>query len=283
MTIEGLPLLKPPYGTISALDMDTGEIIWNVPNGATPESVSDHPALRDLDIPRTGRDGFVAPLVTKTLVVVGEPSFGPTPSGARGAMLRAYDKTNGEELGAVYMPAPQSGSPISYMAQGRQYIVLAISGAGYPGALIAFRVPDPARPSVVAAVQLSSGARADFDHSVWDGVYSSAQAARGRSIYARVCAACHGAGLEGLEMAPPLAGISFAQNWNRQSLQALLDRIVAMPPESPGIVTADDAVDVLSFMLERSGFPASDDELSSERSRLAQIEFRSVQTVERSQ
>jgi len=79
---------------------------------------------------------------TKTLLISGEAGFGPTPSGARGAMLRAYDKASGKEVGAVYMPAPQSGSPMTYMLNGRQYIVLAVSGAGYSGELIAFRLPN---------------------------------------------------------------------------------------------------------------------------------------------
>jgi quinoprotein glucose dehydrogenase len=84
----------------------------------------------------------VGSLVTKTLLDLGEAGFGPTPSGARGAMLRAYDKASGKEVGAVYMPAPQSGSPMTYMLNGRQYIVLAVSGAGYSGELIAFRLPN---------------------------------------------------------------------------------------------------------------------------------------------
>ncbi len=80
-------------------------------------------------------------LVTKTLAIAGEPGFGTTPSGQRGAMLRAYDKATGAEVGAVYMPAPQTGSPMTYMLNGRQYLVVAISGAGYSGELLAFRVP----------------------------------------------------------------------------------------------------------------------------------------------
>lgn len=273
--VNGLPLLKPPYGTISAIAMDTGEIVWTVANGETPESVRDHPALQGIEIPRTGRDGFVAPVVTATLLVVGEPSFGPTPTGRRGAMLRAYDKHTGNELGAVYMPAPQTGSPISYMADGRQYIVVAISGAGYPGALIAYRVPDPARPSVVANSFLLSGASEDMSGSVWDGVYSSEQSARGANVYATLCAACHGGGLEGMEMAPPLSGPGFAQNWNGQSLRALADRIRAMPPATPGIVGAEASVDVLSYILEQAGFPAADTALPTDRGLLGDIEFSS--------
>ena len=100
-----------------------------------------HPALEGLTLPRTGRPGSVGTLVTKTLVIAGEKSFGPTPSGDRGAMLRAYDKASGKEVGAVYMPAPQTGSPMTYMVEGQQYLVVAVSGAGYSGELLAFRVP----------------------------------------------------------------------------------------------------------------------------------------------
>ena len=139
--MQGLPLVKPPYGQISAIDLKTGEIRWQVAHGETPDSVRNHPALKGLTIPRTGRTGTVGTLVTKTLVVAGEAGFGPTPSGARGAMLRAYDKATGKEVGAVYMPAPQTGSPMTYLVNGRQYIVVAVSGAGYSGELLAFRLP----------------------------------------------------------------------------------------------------------------------------------------------
>jgi quinoprotein glucose dehydrogenase len=79
--------------------------------------------------------------VTKTLLISGEAGFFTTPSGLRGAMLRAYDKATGNEVGSVYMPAPQSGSPMTYMLNGQQYIVLAISGANYSAELLAFHLP----------------------------------------------------------------------------------------------------------------------------------------------
>jgi quinoprotein glucose dehydrogenase len=141
-TVRGLPLMKPPYGQLSAINMKTGDIIWQVPHGDTPDNVRNNPALKGVTIPRTGRTGTVGQLVTKTLLIAGEAGFGPTPSGQRGAMLRAYDKATGKEVGAVYMPAPQGGSPMSYMHNGKQYIVLAISGAGYSAELVAFRLPN---------------------------------------------------------------------------------------------------------------------------------------------
>ena len=138
--VQGLSLIKPPYGSISAIDLNKGEIAWQIAHGETPDNVKNHPALKGVDIPRTGRPGVIGTLVTKTLVVAGEGGFATTPAG-RGAMLRAYDKTNGKEVGAVYMPAPQTGSPMTYSVNGQQYIVVAVSGPGAPGQFIAYKLP----------------------------------------------------------------------------------------------------------------------------------------------
>lgn len=141
LSVQGLPLVKPPWGRITAVDLNKGEIAWQVAHGETPDNVKNHPALKGLNIPRTGRQGRIGTLVTKTLVIAGEGGFGPTPSGTRGAMLRAYDKATGREAGAVYMPAPQTGSPMTYMRGGKQFIVVAASGAGYSGELLAYALP----------------------------------------------------------------------------------------------------------------------------------------------
>ncbi len=141
LTVRGLPLLKPPYGRITAYDMDKGEIAWQVAHGETPDNVRNHAVLKGITIPRTGQSGLVGVLTTKTLVIAGEPMFTTTASGARGAMLRAYDKASGKEVGAAFMPAPQSGSPMTYMLNGQQYIVIAVSGQGFAGELVAFRLP----------------------------------------------------------------------------------------------------------------------------------------------
>jgi quinoprotein glucose dehydrogenase len=141
LTVDGLPLMKPPYGRITAIDLSKGTIAWQVAHGETPDAIRNHPALKGLHIPRTGRSGLLGPTVTKSLVICGEAGFFTTPSGVPGAMLRAYDKITGEEKGAVYMPAPQTGSPMTYMLAGEQYIVLAIGGINHPAELIAFRLP----------------------------------------------------------------------------------------------------------------------------------------------
>ena len=142
LNIEGIPIIKPPWGRITAIDLNTGEILWQIPHGETADNIRNHPRLAGVTIPRTGRSGRVGTLITKTLVIAGEAGTFTMPSGEEGAMLRAYDKATGDEVGEVYMPARVSGSPMTYMHDGKQYIVLAISGGGFPGELIAYRLPD---------------------------------------------------------------------------------------------------------------------------------------------
>ena len=141
LAVQGLPLVKPPYGRITAIDMNKGEILWQIAHGETPDNIKNHPALKGLNIPRTGRPGAIGTLVTKTLLIAGEAGTFTTPNGQKGAMLRAYDKASGKEVGAVYMPTQQSGTPMTYMLNGRQYIVIAIGGQGHTAELRAFRLP----------------------------------------------------------------------------------------------------------------------------------------------
>jgi quinoprotein glucose dehydrogenase len=143
LNVQGLPLIKPPYSTISAINLDRGEIVWQVPHGDTPDVVRNSPLLKDLKLQRTGQSGYnIGTLVTKTLVIAGDGQITTTPDHPRGAMLRAYDKANGKEVGAVFMPAPQSGSPMTYMWNGKQYLVIAISGGAYSGEYVAFTLPN---------------------------------------------------------------------------------------------------------------------------------------------
>jgi quinoprotein glucose dehydrogenase len=131
LRVQGMPLVKPPWGSIVAIDMNKGEILWKIANAETPDNVRNNPALKGLNIPRTGRSAnTIGLLITKTLVIAGEPGTFTLPDGRQGAMLRAYDKASGKEQGAVYM------------LSGKQYIVVAISAANYPAELLAFRLPD---------------------------------------------------------------------------------------------------------------------------------------------
>ncbi len=138
---QGLPLLKPPYGRITAINLDRGDFVWQIPHGDTPDYIRNHPVLKGLAIPKTGQAGYVGVLVTKTLVIAADPLVTTTAEHPRGAMLHAYDKASGKELGAVWMPAGQSGTPMTYGVNGRQFIVVAVSGGNYSGEYLAFALP----------------------------------------------------------------------------------------------------------------------------------------------
>jgi quinoprotein glucose dehydrogenase len=141
-TVEGLPINKPPYGTISAVNLDRGEITWQVAHGETPDPIRNSPLLKGLNIPRTGQSTSVGILVTKSLVVAGEPAITTTAQHPRGAMLRAYDKPTGREVGAIFMEAPQTGSPMTYELNGKQYLVLVIGGGNITSELVAYALPN---------------------------------------------------------------------------------------------------------------------------------------------
>jgi len=129
----GLPLVKPPYGRITAIDMNTGEHRWMVPNGDTPDDVKSDPALAGLTIPPTGKPSKALLLVTKTLLFASE-GYGGAP------ILRAYDKTTGAVVAELPLPGSGSGKPMTYMLNGKQYLVMAV-GRERPAELVAFALP----------------------------------------------------------------------------------------------------------------------------------------------
>jgi quinoprotein glucose dehydrogenase len=141
LNIQGLPIVKPPYGVVTAVNLDRGEIMWQVPHGDTPDAIRNHPLLRGMNIGKTGQNGSVGLMVTKTLVISGDGQVTSPPGRPRGAMLHAYDKKTGQQVGEVWMPAPQSGSPMTYAVDGKQYIIIAVSGGAYSGEYIAFSLP----------------------------------------------------------------------------------------------------------------------------------------------
>ena len=138
--MDRLPLLKPPYGRLTAIDLEEGDIAWQVPHGQTPDRIANHPVLAEMDLPRTGQGASVGSLVTKTLVIAGEAELTTNAVGERRAMLRAYDKSTGAEVGAIRLPAPQTGSPMTYELNGEQHIVVAVSGTGVAGRLVAYKL-----------------------------------------------------------------------------------------------------------------------------------------------
>ena len=132
---QGLPLVKPPYGRITAIDLNTGETLWWIPNGDTPDRIRNHQALRGVTLPNTGQSAHANTLVTKTLLMYGE---------GRGAAPRfhAVDKRTGKELATVTLPAPSNSAPMTFMHEGRQYIVMPVGGAQMAGSLVALRLPE---------------------------------------------------------------------------------------------------------------------------------------------
>ena len=134
-TIQGLRLMKPPYGRITAYDMNKGEIAWQIPNGDTPPAVKNNPALKGLTIPRTGSPSQAGLLVTKTMLFAGEGAGGQP-------FFHAYDKATGAEIWQTPIPGPQTSLPMTYLHQGRQFVVVGVRGPTGSGAqLIAFALP----------------------------------------------------------------------------------------------------------------------------------------------
>jgi len=135
---QGLPLFKPPYGRLVAIDLNKGEIKWTVANGDGPRN---HPALKDLNLPPLGNAGRVGPLVTKTLVFMGEGMITPQPPGAGGKKFRAFDKKTGNVVWEMDLPGGSSGVPMTYVWQGKQYIIVPIGWTDLPGEFVALALP----------------------------------------------------------------------------------------------------------------------------------------------
>ena len=131
---QGLPIYKPPYSQIVAIDMNKGEHLWSIPNGDTPDRIKHHPALEGVDLPNTGRTSHAVTMVTKTLLITAE-------GGGGASVLHAVDKLTGERLGTVDIPAPGRYGMMSYLHEGQQYIVVQIASTTHPGSLVALRVP----------------------------------------------------------------------------------------------------------------------------------------------
>lgn len=137
---DGLPLIKPPWGRITAINLNTGESVWVVPNSETPQWALGNPALAGIPLPRTGSFDQVGLLVTKTLLFAGEGS-GLWRAGGGGNKFYAYDKATGAILHTFTLPANQSGVPMTYEIDGRQYIVVPVGDRSTPGELVALTLP----------------------------------------------------------------------------------------------------------------------------------------------
>jgi quinoprotein glucose dehydrogenase len=141
LTVFGLPLIKPPYGRITAINMNTGEHVWMQPIGDTPDFIKNHPMLKGVTIPKTGRGGRLGIMVSKTLLWAGEKGPLATVNGQQGSWFRSYDKATGEIVSEILLPANTTGVPMTYMANGKQYIVVAVAAPGRPAELVAMTLP----------------------------------------------------------------------------------------------------------------------------------------------
>ncbi len=142
---RGLSIFKPPYGRLTAIDLNQGDIAWQVANGEGPR---DHPAVRDLDLPWLGQGGRASVLVTKSLVFLGEggnTGVSTLPqwwNGPGGKMFRAYDKATGEVVWEIELPGGTSGAPMTYMVDGRQYIIATVGWDDLGSELVAMALPE---------------------------------------------------------------------------------------------------------------------------------------------
>ena len=240
---RGLPVTRPPWSRITATDMNRGEHRWMKAIGGAPDSVRNHPALQGLglDFASMGKPLIrPSPLVTKTLLFLGES--GALSGDPGGSLFRAYDKLTGQVVAEIDLPAKSTGAPMTYLHRGKQYIVVAVATRDFPAELVALSLPvtgggapsalvrAPAAPSPAAAVQSPAASVADLS--------------TGRQVYARSCAACHGAQGSGVEGAgPALTGQS--------DIAKLVQKIslggAEMPPMQT-ILTAAQIRDVSQFV-----------------------------------
>jgi quinoprotein glucose dehydrogenase len=140
-TAFGLPLVKPPYGRVTAINMNTGDHVWMKPIGNTPENIRNHPMLKGITVPRTGRPGRTGIMVSKTLLWAGERGPLDNLNGQQVSWFRSYDKATGEIVSELAIPANVTNVPMTYMAGGKQYIVIAVAAAGRPAELLALALP----------------------------------------------------------------------------------------------------------------------------------------------
>ena len=133
--VQGLPLMKPPYNRVTAIDLNTGDHVWMVPGGDTPEVIKNNPALQGLTIPPTGALTRPAVMATKTLLFMVE-GWGSA------AKLHVLDKRTGQTITDIGLPGSVGGSPMTYMVDGRQYIALWVGRQGsLPAQLITLALP----------------------------------------------------------------------------------------------------------------------------------------------
>jgi glucose dehydrogenase len=255
LAIDGLPIYKGPYGRITAIDLNKGTIAWMAPNGDGPRN---HPLIKDLHLPPLGTPGRPVPLVTKTLLFLGESSDAVMGhAGVAGdAQFRAYDKATGQVIWKKELPVGTTGGPVTYMAQGKQYIVLPIGGKNFGAGWVALALASPSD-----SIEVTRIAPPPPDNSaITPALYSQAQALRGQKIFDDKCSRCHGVNTWG----PALQGDSFWSAWNYKMARPLYSTIIgAMPPDQPGSLSENTVLDIVAYLFQVNGLPASDQEITS--------------------
>jgi quinoprotein glucose dehydrogenase len=136
--VQGLDVIKPPYGRITAIDMNSGDHLWMIANADTPDRIKNHVLLEGVDLPRTGVPTRSGIFVTKSLLFQAEGT------GAAGAspIFRAINKETGDIVAEIDLPFNQTGLPFTYEHEGKQYIAMFIGGAGNPAELVVMALPD---------------------------------------------------------------------------------------------------------------------------------------------
>lgn len=198
---QGLPINKPPWTTVTALNMNRGTLIWQKAIGGAPDSVRNNPALKGLklDFDSMGKWNInPGAVVTKTLMFMGEGG-GLVDGG--GPMFRAYDKTTGKVVAEFQLPAPATAAPMTYLYNGRQYIAVVVSSGDHPAELVSLALPDGNKPRAAATTATPTSTP-----SVATPSLSRSEATTARQLFAQNCTSCHGNRGEGRPgLAPSLS------------------------------------------------------------------------------
>jgi mono/diheme cytochrome c family protein len=169
------------------------------------------------------------------------------------AKFRAYGKTNGQVLWQTDLPVGTTGGPVTYMANGKQYIVLPVGGKGYGSGWLALAVASPSE-----RIDITRAAPVQTDAGPTPPIYSDLQAKRGAKVFDEKCATCHGENTWG----PNLQGASFWSSWDHKSARSLYSTIIgAMPPDRPGSLSENTVYDVVAYILQMNSLPQGDKEI----------------------
>jgi quinoprotein glucose dehydrogenase len=141
---KGVPIIKPPYGRITAIDLNSGDQLWMIPNGQPPDEIKNNLALKGIDTSKFGNPERALLLVTKTLLFSADATGLSPVNGSSASTFRALDKKTGDTIWELKLPAHATGVPMTYLAKGKQYVVVAVGGRGEPAELVALSEPSPA-------------------------------------------------------------------------------------------------------------------------------------------